>query len=204
MKISVGRFRHSANRLAAVLSTRDFEIDSIDHSGKNPTQLAAMCSAPAGWPSTFRRNRRSSSTSRLAVRPRQAGVYVTRSMRRPTLWSGAIPTSRYARTFPLSMSPLAQSGIEQMREPDTCFLQLLADDRGVRHDIGGIDRHFPRCLVTGRALSNAVFRLRLFRDGEGFVCMTANAMPPSATQPPPRMPRATGSTRRAPGRVQCH
>ena len=30
-----------------------------------------------------------------------------------------------------------------MREPDTCFLQLLADDRSVRHDIGGIDRHFP-------------------------------------------------------------
>jgi len=57
-----------------------------------------------------------------------------------------------------------------MREPDTCFLQLLADDRGARHDIGSIDRHFPRWLVTGGALSNAVLRLRLFRDGEGLVC----------------------------------
>jgi hypothetical protein len=55
------------------------------------------------------------------------------------------------------MSLLAQSGIEQMREPDTCFLQLLADDRGVRHDIGGIDCHFPRWLVTGRALSTQYF-----------------------------------------------
>ena len=57
-----------------------------------------------------------------------------------------------------------------MREPDTRFLQLLPNDRGVRQDIGSIDLHFPRRLVTGRALSNAVFRLRLFRDGEGFVC----------------------------------
>jgi hypothetical protein len=35
---------------------------------------------------------------------------------------------------------------------------------------GGVDRHFPRWLVTGRALSNAVLRLRLLRDGEGLVC----------------------------------
>jgi hypothetical protein len=57
-----------------------------------------------------------------------------------------------------------------MREPDTGFLQLLADDRGVRDNIGSVDRHFPRWVVAGRALSNAVLRLRLFRDGEGFVC----------------------------------
>ena|SRR5580704_13164622 len=65
---------------------------------------------------------------------------------------------------------LAQSGIERMREPDTRFLQLLPDDRGVRHDIGSIDRHFPCWLVTRRALSNAVFRPRLLRDSEGLVC----------------------------------
>jgi hypothetical protein len=33
--------------------------------------------------------------------------------------------SRVARTFPLSMSLLAQSGIEHVREPYACFLQLL-------------------------------------------------------------------------------
>ena len=41
-----------------------------------------------------------------------------------------------------------------MREPDTCFLQLLPDDRGVRYDIGSIDRHFPRRLVTGGSLAS--------------------------------------------------
>src|SRR5580698_10998780 len=57
-----------------------------------------------------------------------------------------------------------------MREPDARFLQLLPRDRGVYNNIGCVDLHFPRRLVTGRALSNAVLRLRLFRDGEGFVC----------------------------------
>ena len=57
-----------------------------------------------------------------------------------------------------------------MCEPDTCFLQLLPNDRGVRDNIGSIGRNLPRWLFTGRALSNAVFRLRLFRDGEGLVC----------------------------------
>ena len=65
---------------------------------------------------------------------------------------------------------LSQSGIEQMREPDASFLQLLPHDRGIRDNISRIDRHFPRWLVTGRALSNAVFRLRLFRfPRAGFV-----------------------------------
>src|SRR5258708_4504309 len=92
---------------------------------------------------------------------------IKRSGLRPAGW--AAPNGP-ASPVPLSTLLLAQSGIEQMREPDACLLQLLADDRGVRHDIGSIDRHFPRWLVTGRALSNAVFRLRLFRDGEGLVC----------------------------------
>jgi hypothetical protein len=35
-------------------------------------------------------------------------------------------SSRVARILPLLMSLLAQSGIEQMGEPDTCFLQLLS------------------------------------------------------------------------------
>jgi hypothetical protein len=33
---------------------------------------------------------------------------------------------------------LSQSGIEQMREPDAGFLQLLPDDRGVHRDIGRV------------------------------------------------------------------
>jgi len=49
------------------------------------------------------------------------------------------------------MSLLAQSGIQQMREPYTCFLQLLPHDRGVRCNIGRVDLHLPRWLVTGRA-----------------------------------------------------
>jgi hypothetical protein len=56
---------------------------------------------------------------------------------RPTL-SSAPNSSRVARTLPLSMSLLARSGIEQMREPDTCLLQLLADDQRVRLDIGSL------------------------------------------------------------------
>jgi hypothetical protein len=52
-------------------------------------------------------------------------------------------SSRVALTFPLSMSLLAQSGIEQMREPDACFLQLLPDDRCVHGNIGRVDLHFP-------------------------------------------------------------
>jgi hypothetical protein len=36
------------------------------------------------------------------------------------------------------MSLLAQSGIEQMREPDACLLQLLADDQRVRLPIGSM------------------------------------------------------------------
>jgi hypothetical protein len=32
---------------------------------------------------------------------------------------------------------LSQSGIEQMRQPDTCFLQLLADDRARRPTSSG-------------------------------------------------------------------
>jgi hypothetical protein len=53
-----------------------------------------------------------------------------------------------------------------MRQPDAGFLQLLPHDRSVHNNIGVIDLHFPRGLVTGRALPNAVFRLRLLRDGE--------------------------------------
>jgi hypothetical protein len=49
---------------------------------------------------------------------------------------------------------LSQGCIEQMREPDGRFLQALPDDRGVRQDISRVDLHFPRCGVTGRALSN--------------------------------------------------
>jgi hypothetical protein len=64
---------------------------------------------------------------------------------------------------------LAQSGIEHMREPDTGFLQLLPDDRGVHRDIGGVDVYLARGVITGRTLSNAVFRSRLFRDSEGLV-----------------------------------
>src|SRR4030081_473196 len=49
-----------------------------------------------------------------------------------SMWSWSTPnSSRVAHSFPLSMSLLAQSGIQQMREPDTCFLQLLPHDRGV-------------------------------------------------------------------------
>ena len=54
------------------------------------------------------------------------------------------------------MSLLAQSDIERMREPDTCFLQLLPDDWGVHHDISRVDVHFARGVITGRTLSNAV------------------------------------------------
>src|SRR5260370_30747168 len=46
--------------------------------------------------------------------------------------------SRVARTLPLSMSILAQSGIEQMRGPDTCLPQLLADGQRVCLPIGSI------------------------------------------------------------------
>jgi hypothetical protein len=65
---------------------------------------------------------------------------------------------------------LSQSGIEQMREPDAGLLQLLSDDRGVHRDIGRVDLHFARWMIARRTLSIAVFRLRLLRDGEGFVC----------------------------------
>jgi hypothetical protein len=68
-----------------------------------------------------------------------------------------------------SMSLLAQSDIKHVREPDTGFLQLLPHDRGVRRNIGRVDCHFPRMVLTGRALSIAVLRLRLLRDGEGLV-----------------------------------
>ena len=44
-----------------------------------------------------------------------------------------------------------------MREPDTGLLQLLADDRGVRHDIGRVDRHFPRSVFTGRTCRTQYF-----------------------------------------------
>jgi hypothetical protein len=88
---------------------------------------------------------------------------------RPRPNGAASPTS-VARTFPLSRSLLAQSGIEHMREPDAGFLQLLPDDRGVRHEIGSIDCHFAPWMIAGRTISNAVLRSRPFRDGEGLVC----------------------------------
>jgi hypothetical protein len=68
-----------------------------------------------------------------------------------------------------------QDGIEHMREPYACFLQLLSDNRRVHHDIGSIDRHFPRWLVTGRALSRAVLRLRLLCEGEGLILPSPSA-----------------------------
>ena len=37
---------------------------------------------------------------------------------------------------PVARHLLAQSCIERMREPDTRFLQLLRDDRGVHRDAG--------------------------------------------------------------------
>ena len=46
-----------------------------------------------------------------------------------------------ARTLPLSMSLLAQTGIEQRRESDIHLLQLLADDQRVRLHIGSVDLH---------------------------------------------------------------
>ena len=72
--------------------------------------------------------------------------------------------------LPVSISLLAQSGIEHMREPDTCFLQLLPDDRRVRLHIGSVDLHFRR----GRKLARgtfvvAVFRLWTFSNREWFV-----------------------------------
>jgi hypothetical protein len=42
-----------------------------------------------------------------------------------------------------------------MREPDTCFLQLLSDNRRVHRDIGRVDLHFARWITAGRTLSNA-------------------------------------------------
>ena len=48
---------------------------------------------------------------------------------------------------------LSQNGIEQMGEPDACFLQLLPDDRGVHLDIGRVDLHFARWMIAGRTLS---------------------------------------------------
>ena len=45
-------------------------------------------------------------------------------------------------TQPLSMSLPTQCHIEQMRESDGRLLQLAADDRGVRRDIGRVDHHF--------------------------------------------------------------
>ena len=56
---------------------------------------------------------------------------------------------------------LAQSGIEQMHEPHSRLLQLLPDDLGVRVYLGGIDRHFPRRLVTGRATTGRKTALAL-------------------------------------------
>ena len=56
-----------------------------------------------------------------------------------------------------------------MREPDARFLQLLPHDWNIRRNIGRVDLHLPRWGIAGRALSNAVFRLRLFRDGEGLI-----------------------------------
>jgi hypothetical protein len=75
------------------------------------------------------------------------------------------PINSVARTFPLSMSLLAQTDIEHMREPDACFLQLLPDDRGVHRDIDSDlpanhyalvklrlppDRPAPRFVVVSR------------------------------------------------------
>jgi hypothetical protein len=54
-----------------------------------------------------------------------------------------------------------------MREPDTRFLNCSLNDQGIRDNIGGVARHLRRRLVTERALLNAVFRLRPFRDCKG-------------------------------------
>src|SRR5882757_612807 len=80
---------------------------------------------------------------------------IKRSGLRPAGW--AAPNGP-ASPVPLSTLLLAQSGIEQMREPDACLLQLLADDRGVHRDIGRVDLHVARWLIAGRTLSNAVSR----------------------------------------------
>jgi hypothetical protein len=76
------------------------------------------------------------------------------------------------------MSLLAQSGIEHVREPDTCLLQLLADDRRVRLHIGSVDLHLRWGSKLARGtLVDAVFRIRTFSNSEGFSLMTvAKAM----------------------------
>ena len=58
-----------------------------------------------------------------------------------------------ARTLPLSMSLLAQTGIEQRRESDIHLLQLLADDQRVRLHIGSTaDASFDLHLLGRKTL----------------------------------------------------
>jgi len=59
-----------------------------------------------------------------------------------------------------------------MREPDTGFLHLLPDDRGVHRDMGRVDLHVARWMIAGRALSNAVAVLRC-GDQEGTEIVSA-------------------------------
>jgi len=74
------------------------------------------------------------------------GRFLLDPLLRPPLprWLAAMYVNSHAALSGPSLGHLlAQSGIEQMREPHSRLLQLLPDDLGVRVDIGGIDRHFP-------------------------------------------------------------
>jgi hypothetical protein len=64
---------------------------------------------------------------------------------------------------------LRQSGIEHMPDPDTCFLQLLADDRRVRLHISGVDRHPPAGLSQDAPVACSIWFAPI-REGEGLVC----------------------------------
>jgi hypothetical protein len=89
------------------------------------------------------------------------------------------------------------SNVDWMREPDTRFLNCSLNDQGIRDNIGGVARHLRRRLVTGRALLNAVFRLRLFRDyqSNGFELERARS-------PSHRSPGVQGG-RRSPALAVC-
>ena len=64
---------------------------------------------------------------------------------------------------------LPEGGVQEMRQPHPCLLQLLLNNWAIRSDVSGIDFYASRLEVAGPSLLDAVLGLRPDGYREGFV-----------------------------------
>ena len=55
---------------------------------------------------------------------------------------------------------LSEGGVQEMRQPHACLLQLLPDYWTIRSDVGSVNLHASRFEVAGPSLLDAILGLR--------------------------------------------